>query len=121
MPAASLIHKLDRGGGVQLSLSWRTGAAPVTLPNRPHSRSRALCTRWRRAVPPRDHRCRARRTRARTRTLPRRPRATSCHQGATLDFMTDNETPWEPPLAGTEAEHLLGALDRLRATFRWKT
>ncbi len=30
------------------------------------------------------------------------------------------ETPWEPPLAGTEAEHLLGALDRLRTTFRWK-
>ena len=28
---------------------------------------------------------------------------------------------WEPPLAGTETEHLLGALDRLRATFRWKT
>jgi hypothetical protein len=28
--------------------------------------------------------------------------------------------PWEPPLAGTEAEHLLGALDRLRTTFRWK-
>jgi hypothetical protein len=28
--------------------------------------------------------------------------------------------PWEPPFAGTEAEHLLGALDRLRATFRWK-
>ena len=27
---------------------------------------------------------------------------------------------WEPPLAGTEAEHLLGALDRLRTTFRWK-
>lgn len=31
-----------------------------------------------------------------------------------------NDTPWEPPLAGTEAEHLLGALDRLRTTFRWK-
>jgi hypothetical protein len=30
------------------------------------------------------------------------------------------ETPWEPPLAGSEAEALLGALDRLRATFRWK-
>ena len=29
-------------------------------------------------------------------------------------------TPWEPPLAGTETEHLLGALDRQRATFRWK-
>jgi hypothetical protein len=29
-------------------------------------------------------------------------------------------TPWEPPLAGTEAEHLTGALDRLRTTFRWK-
>ena len=28
--------------------------------------------------------------------------------------------PWEPPLAGTEVEHLLGALDRLRTTFRWK-
>jgi hypothetical protein len=30
------------------------------------------------------------------------------------------ETPWEPPLAGTELEHLVGALDRLRTTFRWK-
>jgi hypothetical protein len=28
--------------------------------------------------------------------------------------------PWEPPIAGTEVEHLLGALDRQRATFRWK-
>jgi hypothetical protein len=28
--------------------------------------------------------------------------------------------PWEPPLAGTEVAHLTGALDRLRATFRWK-
>jgi hypothetical protein len=34
--------------------------------------------------------------------------------------MTDNDTPWEPPLAGTEVEQILGALDRLRATFRWK-
>lgn len=25
-----------------------------------------------------------------------------------------------PPFAGTEVEHLLGALDRMRATFRWK-
>src|SRR5215218_829489 len=33
--------------------------------------------------------------------------------------MTD-DPPWEPPLAGTEAEHLVGALERLRATFRWK-
>ncbi|SOD73075.1 uncharacterized protein DUF664 [Jatrophihabitans sp. GAS493] len=33
---------------------------------------------------------------------------------------TDDSTPWEPPLAGTEVEHLLGALNRLRATFRWK-
>ena len=30
------------------------------------------------------------------------------------------ETPWEPPLAGTEVEHLVGALERLRTTFRWK-
>jgi len=28
--------------------------------------------------------------------------------------------PWEPPYAGDEAEQLLAALDRLRATFRWK-
>ncbi|TCO30454.1 uncharacterized protein DUF664 [Kribbella steppae] len=32
--------------------------------------------------------------------------------------MTD--TPWEPPLAGSEVEHLVGALERLRTTFRWK-
>jgi hypothetical protein len=29
-------------------------------------------------------------------------------------------SPWEPPLAGNEVEHLTGALDRLRTTFRWK-
>ncbi|MDX6234724.1 MAG: hypothetical protein QOH68_3842 [Nocardioidaceae bacterium] len=34
--------------------------------------------------------------------------------------MTNSDYPWEPPLAGTEAEHLVGALDRLRTTFRWK-
>ncbi|WP_426247386.1 DUF664 domain-containing protein [Nocardioides sp. LHG3406-4] len=34
--------------------------------------------------------------------------------------MTTTQTPWEPPLAGTEVEQLLGALDRLRMTFRWK-
>jgi len=34
--------------------------------------------------------------------------------------VTDTETPWEPPVAGTEVEHIVGALDRLRATFRWK-
>src|ERR1700754_1030470 len=39
----------------------------------------------------------------------------------TLVRMTTNPTPWEPPLAGTEPEQLLGALERLRATFRWKT
>jgi hypothetical protein len=34
--------------------------------------------------------------------------------------MADTDRPWEPPLAGTEVEQLVGALDRLRATFRWK-
>jgi hypothetical protein len=34
--------------------------------------------------------------------------------------MTTNDYPWEPPLAGTEIEQLVGALDRLRTTFRWK-
>jgi hypothetical protein len=32
--------------------------------------------------------------------------------------MTD--TPWEPPLAGNEVDQIVGALDRLRITFRWK-
>jgi uncharacterized protein DUF664 len=27
---------------------------------------------------------------------------------------------WEPPLAGTEEQHLIGALERQRMTFRWK-
>jgi hypothetical protein len=34
--------------------------------------------------------------------------------------VSNPDTPWEPPLAGTEVEHLLAALDRLRTTFRWK-
>ena len=34
--------------------------------------------------------------------------------------MSDSDYPWEPPLAGSETEHLVGALDRLRTTFRWK-
>ena len=37
-----------------------------------------------------------------------------------LDFLDRVDRPWEPPLAGTEREHLIGALDRMRATFRWK-
>src|ERR1700712_4751668 len=28
--------------------------------------------------------------------------------------------PWDPPMSGTETEHLLGSLRRLRTTFRWK-
>jgi hypothetical protein len=36
--------------------------------------------------------------------------------------MTDATlTPWEPPLAGTDATQILGSLDRMRWTFRWKT
>jgi hypothetical protein len=34
--------------------------------------------------------------------------------------MTNSDYPWEPPLAGNEVEHLTGALNRLRMTFRWK-
>ena len=34
--------------------------------------------------------------------------------------MTNIDYPWEPPVAGIEAEQLVGALDRLRTTFRWK-
>ena len=30
------------------------------------------------------------------------------------------EPPWEPPLAGSDVDHLAGTLERLRATFRWK-
>jgi Protein of unknown function (DUF664) len=35
-------------------------------------------------------------------------------------FAAEGDTPWEPPFAGTEVEALLGALDRLRWTFRYK-
>ncbi len=34
--------------------------------------------------------------------------------------MTTVNPPWEPPFAGSEVEHLLGALNRQRFTFRWK-
>lgn len=34
--------------------------------------------------------------------------------------MTRTDPAWEPPLAGTDVEHLTGTLERLRATFRWK-
>lgn len=34
---------------------------------------------------------------------------------------TSTATPWEPPLAGTDVTAILGSLDRLRWTFRWKT
>lgn len=34
--------------------------------------------------------------------------------------MSANLPSWIPPFAGSEVEHLLGALDRMRATFRWK-
>jgi Protein of unknown function (DUF664) len=34
--------------------------------------------------------------------------------------VTRSDRPWEPPLAGSEIEHLIGALERLRTTFRWK-
>lgn len=30
------------------------------------------------------------------------------------------DPPWEPPLTGTDTEQILAALDRQRATFRWK-
>ena len=32
----------------------------------------------------------------------------------------DQDPPWEPPLAGPADLQILGALDRLRWTFRWK-
>lgn len=36
--------------------------------------------------------------------------------------MSDSASPppWEPPLAGTDAEQVLGSIERMRATFRWK-
>ena len=34
--------------------------------------------------------------------------------------MNDSDDPWVPPLAGSEADHIVGALERLRTTFRWK-
>lgn len=39
---------------------------------------------------------------------------------AVTDETRSGAPPWEPPTAGSDAAHLLGALDRQRATFRWK-
>ena len=39
--------------------------------------------------------------------------------GPTVPGMSD-QTPWEPPLAGTDETALLGAVDRMRWTFRYK-
>jgi hypothetical protein len=60
------------------------------------------------------------------RPTPRRGRAAQLQ--AVTDALTASsayrvgvtDTPWEPPLAGSELEHLIGALERLRTTFRWK-
>lgn len=41
---------------------------------------------------------------------------TSGAPGETIDATP----PWEPPLSGTEVEHLRAGLTRLRTTFRWK-
>lgn len=30
------------------------------------------------------------------------------------------DPPWEPPLAGSDVQHVTSTLERLRATFRWK-
>ncbi len=38
----------------------------------------------------------------------------------TRAVQADSDTPWEPPLAGSELDHLVGALERLRTTFLWK-
>jgi len=47
-------------------------------------------------------------------------RTQNVRRGVYGGAMTSSDTPWEPPLAGTEAEQLIGALERLRTTFRWK-
>lgn len=41
--------------------------------------------------------------------------------GPSLVTMTTTQTPWEPPWAGSETDHLAGSLARLRWTFRWKS
>lgn len=56
------------------------------------------------------------------------PRRTGPREsGRRTSAMKSTVAPWPTttirgnhPLAGTEAEHLVGALDRLRTTFRWK-
>jgi hypothetical protein len=40
--------------------------------------------------------------------------------GETTGETKDAATPWEPPLAGTDATQIIGSLDRMRWTFRWK-
>jgi hypothetical protein len=49
------------------------------------------------------------------------PSFNAFRSGSVQCGMVDAEMPWEPPAAGSEVEHLLGALNRLRTTFRWKS
>ncbi|MDN5717259.1 MAG: DinB family protein [Janibacter sp.] len=37
-----------------------------------------------------------------------------------IDPTPEIDPPWEPPLAGTDGEQIVAALDRQRATLRWK-
>ena len=50
----------------------------------------------------------------------RRADAFATGQASAYRGSMDDDIPWEPPLAGDETGHLLGALERLRTTFRWK-
>ena len=62
------------------------------------------------------------RRRGQARSSGRRTSGTARTVGAMTDNPNDtpNDTPWEPPFSGSEVEHVLGALDRLRWTFRFK-
>lgn len=44
----------------------------------------------------------------------------SVRNGSYREDMTTPTPPWEPPSAGSEIEQIVGALNRLRYTFRWK-
>ena len=54
-------------------------------------------------------------------TTESRATRTSDEEGDDVAANSSRQPPsWEPPLAGSEVEHLTAALDRLRTTFRWK-
>ena len=116
LPAASRLLPPRRGRGAHSGRARRPGGRAG--PRGGDNRSRPAVPRSVDRLPTQHLDRAVLRRRGQTWSSGRRTSGTARTFGA----MTENpkDTPWEPPLSGSEVEHVLGALDRLRWTFRYK-